>query len=316
MNITDYISGIQNNNRLILSKAITLIESSLNKDQELAAKLIDRCVNYQTKSIRIGISGTPGVGKSTFIETLGLYLIKKKYKIAILTIDPSSTISKGSILGDKTRMQKLANHELAFIRPSPNNGKLGGVHHSTRDVITLCEAAGYDIILIETVGVGQSEVSVQLMTDLLLYLTLTENGDDLQFIKKGILELSDIIVINKMDLDIQKAKQVKLNLENHLQIASYKKQHVFTSSALKNINIQIIWNQIKSMFDIKWNNNSIQINREKQNIIWLEKMIQQGWMDKLKQNSSYQKTIEKYQKKPPTNPRKEALDILSQLSLK
>ena len=316
MKIAEYIKGVKTNNRAILSKAITLIESSLVKDQELASELIEECLNYKSKSIRIGISGTPGVGKSTFIEALGLHLIKQKHKIAILTIDPSSTISKGSILGDKTRMQKLSNHELAFIRPSPNKGQLGGVHNSTKDIITLCEAAGYEIILIETVGVGQSEISVQLMTDLFLYLTLSENGDDLQFIKKGVLELSDIIIINKMDLNIEKATQVKFNLENHLQITRNKTQYVFTCSALKKLNIKKIWNQIESIFNAKWNNNKIQINREKQNGIWLEKILKEGWLEKLKQNSRFQKIIAESQKTPPKNPRKKALDILNKLSLK
>ena len=315
MTTKEYLDGIQHNSRLILSKAITLIESSLDKDKKQSAELIENCINLKRKTIRIGISGTPGVGKSTFIESLGLHLVQQKYKVAILTIDPSSTISKGSILGDKTRMRKLANNESAFIRPSPNNGKLGGVHDSTKDVITLCEAAGYDIIIIETVGVGQSEMSVQLITDFFLYLTLVENGDDLQFMKKGVLELSDIIIINKMDLNFEKAQQVKFSLENHLNISCDKKQYIFTCSALQNSNIQEIWKKIESLFQKKWNNNTIQLNRNKQNVIWLEKIIKEGWIKILKQNSKFQKKISRYHKDPPQNTRKIALEILSQLYL-
>lgn len=315
MTTKEYLDGIIKNNRFILSKAITLIESSLDKDQKKSIEIIENCIDLKRKTIRIGISGTPGVGKSTFIESLGLHLVRQKYKVAILTIDPSSTISKGSILGDKTRMQKLANNDLAFIRPSPNNGKLGGVHNSTKDVITLCEAAGYDIIIIETVGVGQSEMSVQLITDLFLYLTLVENGDDLQFIKKGVLELSDMIIINKMDLNFEKAKQVKFSLENHLNMSSEKKQYIFTCSALENSNIKEIWNKIESLFQKNWNNNTIQVNRNKRNIIWLKKLIKEGWIKILKQDSKFQNKISHYHKYPPQNTRKIALEILGQLDL-
>ena len=239
MEINSLVKGIKNNNRFILSKAITIIESSLPEDKTKALKLLDAC-NNKKKSIRIGISGTPGVGKSTFIESLGAILIKENHKIAILTIDPSSITSKGSILGDKTRMTSISNHKNVFIRPSPNKGYLGGVSTSTRDVIQICEEAGYNIIIIETVGVGQSEVTVQAMTDFFLYLTLTENGDELQFIKKGAFELSDFIIINKIDLNPDKGEATRIILNNHLKLSSTNNSKVFTCSALNNKNINLI----------------------------------------------------------------------------
>ena len=206
MKTKEYIKGIKSKDISILGKAITLIESSLEKDKNQAEELIDQCLPLVKSSIKIGISGTPGVGKSTFIESIGSQLIKQNTSIAILAIDPSSALSKGSILGDKTRMNQLSNSKLAFIRPSPNSGILGGVAQNTKNAITICEAAGFEIIIVETVGVGQAEFIVKSMTDFFIYLTLTENGDELQFSKKGILELSDIIIINKADQNKKRAK--------------------------------------------------------------------------------------------------------------
>ena len=198
MKVEEYISGIRHSKYEILAKAITLIESSLEKDKKKAIKLIDKCIPFSGESIRIGISGTPGVGKSTFIEKLGFYL-KKKYKIAILAIDPSSSISKGSILGDKTRMNQLTNEKNIFIRPSPSRGQLGGVCNHTRDSIILCEAAGFNIILIETVGVGQVEVDVAGTADTTVVVVTPGMGDAVQANKAGLLEVADIFVVNKAD---------------------------------------------------------------------------------------------------------------------
>ena len=197
--IDEYIEGILKGNRTILSKAITLIESSLHEHQQIAQQIITKCLPYAGNSIRIGITGVPGVGKSTFIEALGKYLTNTGHKLAVLAIDPSSERSKGSILGDKTRMEELSVDANAFIRPSPSAGSLGGVARKTREIIVLCEAAGFDTIFIETVGVGQSETAVHAMVDFFLLLMLANAGDELQGIKRGIMEMADAIAINKSD---------------------------------------------------------------------------------------------------------------------
>ncbi len=197
--VNEYVDGIIKGNRTILSKAITLIESSLHEHQQLAQQIIAKCLPYAGKSIRIGITGVPGVGKSTFIEALGKYLCNTGHKLAVLAIDPSSERSKGSILGDKTRMEELAVDANAFIRPSPSAGSLGGVARKTRETIILCEAAGFDTIFVETVGVGQSETAVHAMVDFFLLLMLANAGDELQGIKRGIMEMADAIAINKAD---------------------------------------------------------------------------------------------------------------------
>lgn len=215
----DYFHGISTGNRTILSKAITLIESSLYEHQVISQKIIEKCLPYSGNSIRIGITGVPGVGKSTFIEAMGTYLTHKGHKVAVLAIDPSSSRSKGSILGDKTRMEELAVDKNAFIRPSPSAGTLGGVARKTWETIVLCEAAGFDIIFIETVGVGQSEIAVHSMTDFFLLLMLAGAGDELQGIKRGIMEMADTIVINKADgHNINKAKLARSQYENALHL--------------------------------------------------------------------------------------------------
>ncbi len=196
-----YINGICEGNRTILSQAITLIESSLPLHQELAQTIISKCLPLSGNSVRIGITGVPGVGKSTFIEAFGKYLTSQSHKIAVLAIDPSSSRSRGSILGDKTRMEELSVDNNAFIRPSPAAGSLGGVARKTRETIILCEAAGFDTILVETVGVGQSEIAVHSMVDFFLLLMLGGAGDELQGIKRGIMEMADAVVINKADGD-------------------------------------------------------------------------------------------------------------------
>jgi LAO/AO transport system kinase len=195
------LEGLQQGNRFALAKAITLAESKLAEDHALARQLIIAALEFTPKSIRIGISGSPGVGKSTFIEALGMKYISNGHKVAVLAVDPSSSIHSGSILGDKTRMNLLGNQENAFIRPSPSGTHLGGVQQKTRDSILLCEAAGFDVVIIETVGVGQSEIAVSRMTDLFLLLIQPASGDELQGIKRGIVEMADMVIINKADED-------------------------------------------------------------------------------------------------------------------
>jgi len=249
LTIDEYVEGILSGNRVILSKAITLIESSLPNHYNLAQQIIERCMPYSGKSIRIGVTGVPGVGKSSFIESIGKHLTEKDHKIAVLAVDPSSEISKGSILGDKTRMEKLSVDKNAFIRPSPSAGSLGGVARKTREIIILCEAAGFDIIFIETVGVGQSEITVHSMVDFFLLLMLAGAGDELQGIKRGIIEMSDGMIINKADGDnIDKANNAKNQYQNALHLLP--KHHsnwmpkVLTCSAIENKGIDEAWNMI------------------------------------------------------------------------
>lgn len=219
LSIENYIKGIRNGNRSVLSKAITLVESSLPKHNKISQEIIEKCLPYSGNSIRIGITGVPGVGKSTFIEALGKYLTGLGRKLAVLAIDPSSTRTKGSILGDKTRMEKLSVDTNAFIRPSPSAGTLGGVARKTNEIIILCEAAGFNTIFIETVGVGQSETAVHSMVDFFLLLMLSGAGDELQGIKRGILEMADAIIINKADGDnLNKAKLAKSIYKNALHL--------------------------------------------------------------------------------------------------
>ncbi len=219
MSVESYVEAILSGDRTVLSKAITLVESSLPAHFEKSQQIIERCIPHASNSFRIGITGVPGVGKSTFIEAFGMSLIERGYKTAVLAVDPSSTISKGSILGDKTRMEKLSVHEHAFIRPSPSAGSLGGVARKTREIIILCEAAGFDRILVETVGVGQSETAVHSMVDFFLLLMLAGAGDELQGIKRGIMEMCDGLIINKADGDnILKAQMAKAQYHNALHL--------------------------------------------------------------------------------------------------
>ncbi len=244
--VNEYVEGIVSGNRTILSQAITLVESSLPDHYETSQKIIEKCLPYSSKSIRIGITGVPGAGKSTFIETFGLYITQGGRKLAVLTIDPSSEQTKGSILGDKTRMEQLSIHPNAFIRPSPSAGTLGGVARKTRETIILCEAAGFDTILVETVGVGQAETAVHSMVDFFLLLMLAGAGDELQGIKRGIMEMADIVAITKADGPNQPiAEGARVLFQNALNFFPAKssgwKPQVLTCSALENRGIRELW---------------------------------------------------------------------------
>ncbi|MFO7873824.1 MAG: methylmalonyl Co-A mutase-associated GTPase MeaB [Bacteroidales bacterium] len=246
----EYVKGIRDGDRMLLSRAITLIESSLTSDYALAQQVIEQCIPYSGNSLRVGITGVPGVGKSTFIETLGQHLTGKGHRIAVLAVDPSSEVSKGSILGDKTRMEKLSVDENAFVRPSPSAGSLGGVARKTREIIILCEAAGYDVVFVETVGVGQSEVAVHSMVDFFLLLMLAGAGDELQGIKRGIIEMCDGMAINKADGDnINNARSARSQYENALHL--FPPSHtgwtpkVTICSAIKNTGIDDVWGMIR-----------------------------------------------------------------------
>lgn len=266
-------SKLLNGDRRTLAKAITLIESSREEDQSQAQELLKAILPKSGKSFRIGITGVPGVGKSTFIEAFGQLLIQNNYKVAVLAIDPSSPVSGGSILGDKTRMDKLSQSELSFIRPSPSRCFLGGVAQKTRESILLCEAAGYDFILVETVGVGQSEYEVADMVDFFMILMLPGAGDELQGIKKGILELADAIIINKADGEnLTSAKVAKSHYENalHLLDRGDKNTIVEICSSLSGDKLDFI---LKFILDYKNKNIQKNFHRNDQNLLWFEKLI-------------------------------------------
>ena len=270
----EYIDGVLKGDRVILSRAITVIESNLASDKKLAKDIIQAILPRSGNSIRIGITGVPGVGKSTFIEVFGKYLIELGHKVAILSVDPSSQRTKGSILGDKTRMEKLANLDNAYIRPSASGETLGGVANKTGETMLLCEAAGYDIILIETVGVGQSEIAVHGMTDFFLLLMLSGAGDELQGIKKGIMEMADMVVINKADGDnIRKSEMAKRQYENALHIFPQSESGwapvVSTASSIKNIGIDIVWDKITEYKKMVSENGYFNKNRDRQQIQWM-----------------------------------------------
>jgi LAO/AO transport system kinase len=265
----EYLEGILSGNRTILSKAITLIESSLPAHQHMAQEVIALCLPHSGRSVRIGITGVPGVGKSTFIEALGNQLTKQGRKLAVLAIDPSSTRSKGSILGDKTRMEALSVDPSAFIRPSPSAGSLGGVARKTRETIVLCEAAGFDTIFVETVGVGQSEVAVHAMVDFFLLLMLAGAGDELQGIKRGIMEMADAIIINKADGDNRrKADMASSQVKNALHLYPVPDSGwmpiTATCSSQTTEGIAGVWQIVKDYISFTENNRYFQLKRKEQ----------------------------------------------------
>ena len=242
----EYARGVRAGDATVSARAITLVESTAPRHAVVAADLMQALLPHRNHSVRIGITGVPGVGKSTFIEAFGLYLCEQGHRVAVLAVDPTSVVSGGSILGDKTRMEKLSRHPSAYIRPSPSGGALGGVTRKTRETITLCEAAGYDVILIETVGVGQSEIAVRSMTDFFLLLALTGAGDELQGIKKGIVEMADAIAVTKADGDnLVAAERLQLELSQVLHLLAPAtagwKPEVLTCSAMKGSGIPEVW---------------------------------------------------------------------------
>ncbi len=282
----DYIKGILEGNKTILARTITLIESNSPKHIPVAEKVLTALLPHSGKSIRIGITGVPGAGKSTFIDAFGTYLTEKGHKVAVLAIDPSSTISGGSILGDKTRMEALSHSNSAFIRPSPTGGNLGGVSRKTKESIILCEAAGYDIILVETVGVGQNEVAVRSMVDFFLLLQIVGAGDELQGIKKGIMELSDAILINKADGDNKlKAEAAKQDYNLALHYLSPATPgwttKAFTCSALTGEGIPEIDKVINKFISVTNQNGYFDIRRQEQDKKWLRSLTSQYFTETL-----------------------------------
>jgi len=299
--LTHYIKGIQQGDKVILSQAITIIESTRLADQKMAENIIEKCLPFANQSIRLGITGTPGVGKSTFIEAFGNHLVEQGKKVAVLAVDPSSQLSGGSILGDKTRMEKLAHLENVFVRPSPAKSALGGVARKTRETMMLCEAAGFDAILVETVGVGQSETLVHSMVDFFLLLLLPGGGDELQGIKRGIVEMADLVLINKADGDrIKLAKKTRIDYKNALHLFPPKASNwtatALTCSAITNNGIEKIWEQIKRYIKLTKDNQYFENNRQQQAKYWLEAAINQGLKNAFYQNKAVQAALIKIEK--------------------
>jgi len=296
MTIAELAEGIQSGNRRLLAKGITLVESVRAKDQLKASELIS-ALPKKNDTLRVGISGVPGVGKSTFIESLGNYLIEKGHRLAVLAVDPSSPTTGGSILGDKTRMETLSSKEEAFIRPSPTAGTLGGVAKRTRESIRLCEAAGYDIILIETVGVGQSEFEVASMVDCFLVMMLPGAGDSLQGIKRGILEITDILVVNKADGDQQKlAELAKSEYEHafHMLAPKYEgiRVSIKTMSALNETGVKEVWDSIETFKELFETKQLFESNRNHQEIKWFKRLVEDEMIQRIWNNTLLDEEIE------------------------
>lgn len=288
------LQALRSGNRRALAKAITLTESTRDCDRERAQLILDELLPHTGKSIRLGISGVPGVGKSTFIESLGLYLAEQGKKIAVLAVDPSSPVAGGSILGDKTRMEDLSKHENAFIRPSPSSGALGGVAQKTRETMLLCEAAGFDVIIVETVGVGQSEYDVASMVDFFLVLMIPNAGDDLQGIKKGIMELVDSLVINKADGDsINLAKQSAQHYRNAFHLMrknEFWTPQVLTCSALNNDNIDTVWALVADYVAKSKAEQRFDKKRVEQNLQWMQTLIYEAIEQRMHNNDNIRTT--------------------------
>ncbi len=294
--------GVMSGDISVLGRAITLIESNSEKHKQQAQKILIKLLPNSGKSIRIGITGAPGVGKSTLIESLGLHLCRAGHKTAVLAIDPSSSLSGGSILGDKTRMEKLSRQPNAFIRPSPAGGTLGGVAHKTREAMLLCEAAGYDVILIETVGVGQSEIAVRSMTDFFLLVMQHGAGDGLQGIKRGVMELADLLVINKADGDnINNAKVAKREFENALHLLTPAtdgwKTEVVICSAINDSGVDDIWDIIQSFGRATKSSGVFDRRRNEQMLDWMHSMIGDRLKRNFYNNNEIKKAIPEFESK-------------------
>ncbi|MGE4801226.1 methylmalonyl Co-A mutase-associated GTPase MeaB [Yersinia hibernica] len=278
-NLDDYILRLRQGDRAALAQAMTLVESSLPQHQALSAQLLDSIMPYTGQAKRLGVTGTPGAGKSTFLEALGEELLLQGHKVAVIAVDPSSPLSGGSILADKTRMLNLARAEHAFVRPVPSRGQLGGISPSTRELILLCEAAGYDIVIVETVGVGQSETEVAAMVDCFLSLQIAGAGDDLQAIKKGIMEMADFIVINKDDGD----NHINVDIARHMYRSALNiirrkypawQPRVLSCSALEKRGIREVWQAIQTFWPVMTQSGQLASLRQRQNADWVRRQIE------------------------------------------
>lgn len=294
--------------RRAMSKAITLLESTRADHRAQADALLTALLPHTGRAFRLGISGVPGVGKSTFIETLGLHLIRQGLRVAVLAIDPSSTVSGGSILGDKTRMEQLSVHESAYIRPSPSSGTLGGVAEKTRESALVCEAAGYDVVIIETVGVGQSETAVANMTDMFVLLQLPNAGDDLQAIKKGVMEIADLVVINKADIDKNAATRAQAQITSSLRLLGLhgNPEHahhdtllwhpkVVQISALHGEGVDGFWAAVSEFRQLQTANGRLAARREKQALAWMWERIEAGLKQAFRQHPQVRELLPRLQ---------------------
>lgn len=302
----EFVEGIVAGDRSMLSQAVTLVESSLPEHQLIAQEVIEKCLPYAGKSVRMGITGVPGAGKSTFIEALGMYLVRDGHNLAVLAIDPSSERSKGSILGDKTRMEELSVAKNAFIRPSPSAGSLGGVARKTRESIILCEAAGFDTIFVETVGVGQSETAVHSMVDFFLLIQLAGTGDELQGIKRGIMEMADGIAINKCDgTNVEKAKVARTQFQNALHLfpahESGWSPEAVTCSAVELNGIPQVWNMVERYIDFVKENDYFDTKRTEQSKYWMYESINEQLKANFYQNDGIRKLLLENEKKVLSN---------------
>ena len=296
----EYVEGILQGNITILSQAITLVESSNPEHYEQAQQIIERCLPYAGKSVRIGITGVPGAGKSTFIEAIGNMVTSLRHKLAVLAIDPSSERSGGSILGDKTRMETICNNPNVFIRPSPSAGSLGGVARKTRETVVLCEAAGFDVTFVETVGVGQSETAVHSMVDLFMLLQISGAGDELQGIKRGIMEMADLMVITKADGEnIHKAELAKTQFQGALRLfpmpESGWRPKVYTCSSLAGTGLEEVWKGVEEYLDHTQANGYFQHNRNRQNKYWMYESINEALKQSFYLNPEIEELIPKFE---------------------
>ncbi|MFT3782659.1 MAG: methylmalonyl Co-A mutase-associated GTPase MeaB [Nibricoccus sp.] len=291
LSLDDYVAGIQNRDTGILARAITLVESNAAAHQELAQQLLARVLPQAGKAMRVGLTGIPGAGKSTFVESMGTWLCEKGHRVAVLAVDPSSTITGGSILGDKVRMEKLSRHANAFIRPSPSGGSLGGVARKSREAMLLCEAAGYDVLLIETVGVGQNEVTVRSMVDCFLMLMIAGAGDEVQGIKKGIMELADLVVFNKAEGENRPrataAQAEMIRVLHYLRPATEGwTTPALLASALTGDGIPEVWETVKKFFETARLGGALEERRRSQSIAWMHSLIRESLHNDFYQNAS------------------------------
>ena len=284
--------------RRAVAKAITLLESTRADHRVRADQLLNKLLPATGKSFRLGLSGVPGVGKSTFIEVLGLFLIAQGHRVAVLAVDPSSSLSGGSILGDKTRMERLSMHEQAYIRPSPASGTLGGVAEKTREALLVCEAAGFDVVIVETVGVGQSETAVSQMTDMFVLLQLPNAGDDLQAIKKGVMELADLVVINKADLDEAAATRARAQIGSAMRFLGPRAcdtNHAVTTvlqlSALKGTGLPEFWKAVADFRDAQRHSGAFEQRRRAQDQAWMWERIEAGLRQRFREHSAVQQAL-------------------------
>ena len=291
----DLVEGVVAGRRRALAKAITLVESTRADHQARAVAVLDALLPHTGRSLRIGLTGVPGAGKSTFIEAFGLHLIEQGLKVAVLAVDPSSSRSGGSILGDKTRMERLCQQEAAFIRPSPAAGTLGGVAEKTREALLVCEAAGYDVVIVETVGVGQSETVVAGMTDVFVLLQLPNAGDDLQAIKKGIMELADVVIYNKADLDATAAERACMQMRSALSLLHPASPHwqppVLQTSALHAAGIDTVWQTLQAYRATLGASGELADKRRRQALDWMWQLIDTGLRHRFREHPAVQATL-------------------------